>query len=200
MGSTTSQRLTVDIGPKSTLILLPDPVTCFRAARYSQLQTFRLHADSTIVLLDWISSGRKSQGEDWSFSRYYSLNEVWVDDKRIARDALLLEEQKDDLQPLPHRTLADRLAPYSCYATVLMYGPLLERAMQDLSGQYQAISVFKHTKRPELIWSLTDIADGKGRVLRVSARQPEDVRRWLGCALRHLESIVGKDTYRDVFG
>ena len=76
----------VNIDSGSSLFLLPDPVTCFRSARYNQLQTFRAAADASVVLLDWISSGRKALGEDWSFSRYYSLNELWVDGKRVARD------------------------------------------------------------------------------------------------------------------
>ncbi|KAK7694901.1 hypothetical protein QCA50_002089 [Cerrena zonata] len=119
----TSQHLDVQVSPGSALILLPDPVTCFRSAKYNQIQKFHIAEGSSAVLLDWITSGRKSLGEEWVFSRYYSLNELWVDGKRIARDPLLLEEDSNPIESLPTRTLEDRLKPYSCYATILMYGP-----------------------------------------------------------------------------
>lgn len=196
----------VNVRPGSSLFLLPDPVTCFRSARYNQLQTFKVATDASVVLLDWITSGRKALGEDWDFSRYYSLNEVWIADKRIVRDAMLLEETQTpppssnsrSLQ-LPTRSLADRLSPYSCYATVLMYGSLTEGTVQQLVDTYSAITVFKHAQRPDLIWSISAIANGKGCVLRVAALETEDVRNWLSTSLRRLEEVVGSDVYGKAF-
>jgi len=194
-----SQRMNVHIRAGSSLFLLPDPVACFRSARYNQLQTFKLAADASIVLLDWITSGRKALGEDWSLSRYYSLNEVWVDAKRIARDAMLLEENQFSSSIgsrelwLPPRTLGDRLAPYSCYATVLLYGPLTTSTVQGLMTSYSEVTAFKHASRPPLIWSVSTICDDQGCVLRVAALETEDARNWLGSALRRLEAVVGSD-------
>lgn len=202
----TSQRMVVTVNPGSTLFLLPDPVTCFRSARYKQLQTFKVAADASVVLLDWITSGRKALGEDWAFSKYYSLNEVWIDGKRIIRDAMLLEETAsatpskhgEDLQ-LPSRSLAERLAPYACYATVLIYGPLTETTIHHLLYHYAAITIFKHGARPTLIWSVSAICGGRGCVLRVAALETEDVRTWLRTALSRLEDVVGPDVYSKAF-
>lgn len=200
----TSQRMDVTVHSTGSLFLLPDPVTCFRSARYNQVQTFGVAADSSIVLLDWINSGRKALGEHWSFSKYYSLNELWVDGKRVARDAMLLEDTQPALTSgqlhIPARTMADRLAPYSCYATVLIYGPLTASTIQSLLASYAAITVFKHAARPPLIWSVSTICGGHGCVLRVAALETEDVRAWLGIALSQLKGIVGEDTYSKAFG
>jgi urease accessory protein len=199
-----SQRMEVNIGSGSSLFLLPDPVTCFRSARYNQLQTFRVAAEGSVVLLDWINSGRKSLGEDWSFSRYYSLNELWVDGERIARDAMLLEETQPSHTHgqlhMPIRTLAERLAPYSCYATVLLYGPLTTSTMRSLQANYSAITVFRHATRPNMIWSVSPICGGRGCVLRVAALETEEVRHWLGSALSHLKDVIGDDIYSKTFG
>ncbi len=196
--------MVVNINSGGSLFLLPDPVTCFRSARYNQLQTFRAAADVSVVLLDWITSGRKALGEDWSFSRYYSLNELWVDGKRIARDAMLLEESQTSLQNgqlhLPTRTIADRLAPYSCYATVLIYGPLTTGTIHSLLASYSAITVFKHNARPPLIWSVSTLCEGRGCVLRVAALETEDVRHWLGANLSQLKDTIGDDIYSKAFG
>ncbi|KAJ3017866.1 hypothetical protein NUW54_g481 [Trametes sanguinea] len=198
-GTTTQQKLAVHVSPGSALFLLPDPVTCFRDAKYHQSQTFHLAKDSSAVLLDWITSGRKSLGEEWAFSRYYSLNEVFVDGKRIARDATLLDEPDTQEGPLIPRTLAQRMAPYSCYATVIMYGDLVRRTSQNLSAAYSAITVFKQNRPPPLLWSLSPICDENGWVLRVAGKDTEDVKVWLGKALSDLESVLGVDVYRRAF-
>ena len=191
--------MNVQVLPRSALFLLPDPVTCFRAAKYHQIQVFHLSGSSSAVLLDWITSGRKSLGEEWLFSRYYSLNEVWVDGKRIARDPMLLEERDASPGPLTPRTLADTLAPYSCYATVIMYGSLVQETIKNLNAAYSAITVFKQAGPPSLLWSLSSICDGKGCVIRVAAKETEDVKNWLGKALEDLQEVLGLDVYRRAF-
>jgi len=213
ISDTTSQYMTVNVSPNSALFLLPDPVTCFRSAKYDQRQVFRISGSSSAVLLDWITSGRKSLGEEWVFDRYYSLNELWVDGKRVARDATLLEDPAAgiadhydnakltrQLGSLPPRTLADRLKPYSCYATVIMYGPLVASTIQHLSKEYDALVVHKCVKPQDALWSFSTVCDGQGCVLRVAAKETEDVRNWLGRELKTLEGVIGLDIYRKAFG
>jgi urease accessory protein len=190
----------VVISHNSALFLLPDPVTCFRSASYNQNQTFRLSGDkSSAVLLDWVTSGRKSLGEEWVFSRYYSLNEVWVDGKKIVKDILLLEDSIEDTKPLPQRRLRDKLAPYSCYATLILYGPLVQNIILSLNAEYETISVFKMNVPSELIWSISGISGGKGCVVRVAGKDTEGVKSWLGNALRKLEDVMSIDMYRRAF-
>jgi len=196
----TSQTMNISVSPGAALFLLPDPVTCFRNASYNQIQTFRLLGDSaSVVLLDWVTSGRKSLGEEWVFSRYYSVNEVWVDGKKIARDVLLLDDTVNDAQPLPKRTLKDRLAPYSCYATLLLYGPLVQDVISDINAEYETISVFKANSPSNLVWSVSPVSHQGGIVVRIAGKETEGVKSWLGNALRKLEDIVGIDVYRRAF-
>lgn len=193
----------VEVSPDSALFLLPDPVTCFRSASYNQIQTFRLSGNtSSIVLLDWVTSGRKALGEDWVFSRYYSVNEVWLDGKRLARDALLLENPVDDTATAtqqPTSSLKDRLSPYSCYATLFLYGPVVQNVIIDINAEYAKISVFKTKTPAELLWSVSPISDGKGLIVRVAGKDREAVKGWLSQALKRLEDIIGIDVYRRAF-
>ncbi|KAI0639714.1 UreD-domain-containing protein [Trametes polyzona] len=195
----TTQKLDVHISPLGALFLLPEPVTCFRSAKYHQTQAFHLAEDSSAVLLDWITSGRKSRGEEWAFSRYYSLNEVWVGNRRIAKDATLLEERDPQLGLFSVRTLGETLAPYSCYATVIIYGDLVQDTIRHLSAAYGAITVFKQHSPPSLLWSLSQICEGKGCVVRVAAKETEEAKTWLGRALSDLEGVLGVDVYRRAF-
>ncbi|GAC98216.1 urease accessory protein UreD [Pseudozyma hubeiensis SY62] len=56
----TRQNFRFLIRPNSTLVLFPDPVTCFANARYDQIQRFDLRHPSTssCIVLDWITPGR----------------------------------------------------------------------------------------------------------------------------------------------
>lgn len=188
------------VAQRSALFLLPDPVTCFRLASYNQIQTFHLSKDASLVVLDWVTSGRKSLGEDWAFSRYYSVNEVWLDDKRIAKDVMLLDDEELPVKQLPRRTLMDRLSPYSCYATVILCGPLVQSTIMDLREQYEAISVFKTASPARLIWSLSPIsAEGSQCMVRVAGEETETVKKWLGESLKNLQDVIGVDVYRRAF-
>ncbi|KAF9229152.1 UreD-domain-containing protein [Gyrodon lividus] len=203
----TTQILDVNVAPKSVVFLLPDPVTCFCSASYTQIQRFHLSGDASLVLLDWVTSGRRSLGEEWVFSRYYSVNEVFLDRRRITRDIMLLEEPSLQAQ-LPSgsaqlqdlsRTLAERLKPYSCYAILFLCGPLVREVTSQLSRQYQSISVFKTTSPARMVWALSPIDGGRAYVVRAAGMETEDVKSWLRDSLRGFENIIGIDTYRKTF-
>jgi urease accessory protein len=196
----TTQNMTFRVEPEGALFLLPDPVTCFQSASYSQKQTFHLSRDASLVVLDWLTSGRRTTGEDWAFSQYYSANEVWADGKRIAKDVMLLEDT-EVYSPAP-RTLGDRLAPYSCYAMVILYGPLVQAVISGMIAQYDRISVLKAKTPPEMLWSLSPMDPEGGTrwaVIRVAGKETEVVKRWLGQALEELQHIIGIDVYRRAF-
>ncbi|KAL1737109.1 UreD urease accessory protein-domain-containing protein [Schizophyllum commune] len=194
----TVQNFTFTVADRSCLFLLPDPVTCFRAASYNQIQTYHLARDASLIVLDWVTSGRKTLGEDWLFARYYSINEIFVEGRRVARDAMLLEEEPEDPR-VPRRTLAERLAPYSCYAMLLLFGPATQEVVKDLEEQYVKITVFKRGAPDDLLWSLSLVDSGRGAVVRVAGKETETVKHWLKDALRRLENVVGPDVYQRTF-
>ena len=196
----TTQRFTALISPHALLILLPDPITCFTAASYSQTQTFRLEdPNASLVLLDWFTSGRMARGEQWDFERYRSVNEIWLGKRRIARDIMLLEQPSPTALPipLPERPLKDRLAPYACYATLFLFGPLVQPCIASLRPAYDAISQMQAPQPAPLIWSLTSLQGGV--VLRVAGKETELVRNWLRGALSGMKDVIGVDAYNTAF-
>jgi len=210
---TTIQRLDVSIDAGGALFLLPDPVTCFRDAAYHQAQTFRLARGASAVLLDWYTSGRRARGEEWVFAKYYSANEVFVDGVRTARDVVLLDGGGDgdgdgadvnrrlgELLLLPRRTLADRMRPYACYATLLLYGPLVQGVVRELEERMKKISVFRVREPLDVLWSMSGVhGDAGGRVVRVAGKETEDVKQWLCGALGGLVDVIGREVYSKAF-
>lgn len=203
----TCQRVTVRVSKGATFYLLPDPVTCFKHASYDQLQTFHLEDGASLIVLDSFTSGRKSLGEEWEFWRYYSVNDVWVNGRRVAKDVMLLEQEKEGNTKtsrwdgaLPERQLADRLAPYSCYATAILYGPAMCETLGDVSQRCGEISVFKKESPPPLLWSFSWVGPQReGGIIRVAAMDTEGVRDFLKELLHGIRTLVGIDTYRKAF-
>jgi len=206
----TQQRLDVSVAAGGALYLLPDPVTCFRDAAYRQLQTFRLARGASAALLDWYTSGRRARGEEWAFARYYSVNEVFVEGARSARDVVLLEGTDTSsptgavrgVLPLPLRTLADRMGPYACYATLLLYGPRLQGVVRELEDKMRVATVFQVREPLDVLWSLSAVrgeAGNEGRIVRVAGKETEDVKKWLKDALRGLVDVIGGEVYSKIF-
>ena len=203
----TCQRMTAHVSKGAILYLFPDPVTCFKHASYNQLQTFHLEEGASLIVLDSFTSGRKSLGEEWEFWRYYSVNDVWANGRRVAKDVMLLEQDKEDEVrnsrwegALPVRTLADRLAPYSCYATAILYGPAIRETLRDVSKQCEGISVFKQTSPSPLLWSFSWVGpEREGGVIRVAAMDTEGVRNFLKELLHTISIVIGIDTYHKAF-
>jgi len=208
---TTVQHLDVSIDAGGALFLLPDPVTCFRDAAYHQVQTFHLARGASAVLLDWYTSGRRARGEEWAFAKYYSANEVFVDGVRTARDVVLLDgalhggggdvgvDLRGRLTP-PRRTLADRMRPYTCYATLLLYGPLVQGVVRVLEERMQKIRVFRVGEPLDVLWSMSGVhGDAGGRVVRVAGKETEEVKKWLCGALQGLIDVIGEEVYSKAF-
>ncbi|KAG8905561.1 hypothetical protein FRB99_008666 [Tulasnella sp. 403] len=192
------QRLSVSVATNASLFLLPDPVTCFSGASYSQIQTFRLDQGATACILDWYNCGRLSRGEEWDLKRYRSVNEVWIGAKRVARDVMLLEDSsKDAILPLAPRNLKDRMAPYTCYATLLLFGPLVQKLISAIQDDLQTISQFQQSAPSPLIWSFSPIE--QGGIVRVAGLETETVKTWLKKTLLPITEVVGSEAYDKAF-
>ena len=163
-------------------------------------------------------------GEEWCFTRYRSINEVHIGTERVARDVLLLSQVDSSFPattttttttaattatspspPRPRtlrpRTLADKLAPYACYATLLLFGPATTALAAHLASVYDGIRQMQVRRAsPEaLLWSFSPLADGRGCIVRVAGTETDRVKAWLKEQLTGLEEVVGRDAYARAF-
>lgn len=158
-----------------------------------------------MLLLDWFTSGRIARGEEWQFDCYRSVNEVWIGEKQVACDVLLLDQRDGSGSRIPvdgraqPRHLQTSLAPYSCYATVLMFGAATQSISSALRARYDSLSQMQRKTPDSLIWSFSSLEKGNGGIVRVAATETEAVRSWLREVLRGLESHIGVDTYSKAF-
>ena len=215
----------------ATLVLLPAPVTCFARSRYAQVQRFDLmsSATSSLVLLDWFTSGRLAVDHErvpefWHFYLYHSRNEVSIDGHVIARDRQHLAQELPET--LSETTdLARRCEPYTCFANVLLYGPECTALCAALTKEYSQIQQPQPFLRssgsrgqvtpPDVVWSLSPLCSGapvpgcdykvdtfsdKGLVVRIAGTKTDTVRVWLYEHLHLVRHMIGADMYRVALG
>ncbi|XP_030470236.1 urease accessory protein D-like isoform X2 [Syzygium oleosum] len=209
LGSKCSEQyLEAEIGSDSMLVLIPDPVTCFSTARYFQKQVFRVHSDSNLVLVDWITSGRHESGEKWDFTLYKSTNNIFLEgDQPLFLDTVLLEQ--GSIVPL-----AERMQDYQVIAMVVLLGPMLrhiqgqvqEDVKRMMAEQLQGSPVRwdrqitsntrDFAKKPSLIASCSAFGHkGGGIIVRIASLTTESVYQFLKHQLAGLEALLGVSPY-----
>lgn len=178
------QRLYLGAGDGATCVVAPDPVTCFAGAVYEQRQQFELHAGASLVMIDWITSGRVARGERWAFDRYQTRTDIAVGDRQIFRDALRLDAAEGPI------AAEHRMGRCDCMGLAVLIGPRLERPAADLLDWAQSQPI-----RPdeELIFSASPLPGGA--VLRVAGPTTETVGRWLRGRLSFVPGLLGEDPW-----
>ena len=215
--------MTVTVQPGATLCYLPDPVQPFEHSCFEQRQTYHItvpagdaEAPGSLCVLDWVCNGRPANGENWSFFRYASRNEVYLSTsdgnrKLLLRDNVLLDEQDID------GSIADRMHNLAVFGTLILYGPLLQALGQFLMDEFRALprvggrkwdsssesgddeiddAVIKRAARQRqetadgVLWSAALVR--KCVVVKFGAPEVEGGRRWLRSMLMQ-EGSVGRE-------
>ncbi|KAK1375722.1 Urease accessory protein D [Heracleum sosnowskyi] len=196
------------IGNDALLVVIPDPVTCFSTAKYYQKQVFRIMFNSSLLIVDWITSGRHESGEKWDFMQYKSTNHIYMEgDEPLFLDTVLLEQGSTG-------TIADRVKDYQVLAMVIILGPKLkhvqDKVQEDVkkmmseqlqfpatrSQSYSTPSTSHCYNKPSFLASCSPFGpQGNGVVIRIAAMTTESVYRFLQHQLASLEPLVGVSPY-----
>lgn len=174
----------VTLHGESLLVFAPDPVQAFAGSRYRQRQLFNVADSASLVLLDWLSSGRAACGERWEFDCFESRNDVLIEGRRVFVDSLRLDSVG---QPLAS---THRLGRFNCLATLLLLGPMVE----PFAGQtLQDISSHPVARRGSLVVAASPV--GSGAVLRIAGENTELVGREIHRHLQLLSTLLGDDPW-----
>ncbi|KAI3466935.1 hypothetical protein Pfo_023598 [Paulownia fortunei] len=202
------QMLEASVGQDALLVVIPDPVTCFSTAKYSQIQIFRVVPESSLVVVDWITSGRHERGEKWAFSHYKSTNRILLEgNEPVFLDTILLEQES-------HNSISDRLQDYQAIAMIVLLGPKLkfiqnqiqEDVKKLMSQQLQLPSIRSGCStesdsnhwlpKPSFLASCSTFGPkGIGVVIRVASMTTESVYNFLQHQLASMEALLGASPY-----
>lgn len=220
----TSQTFRSIVRANATMVVLPDPVTCYTSARYKQIQRFDLRDahSSSLILLDWFTPGRVhlmekngllADSERWAFASYYSRNEVRVAGEVMVRDVLELQNEQDEHGHQVGNSIAQKCEPYTCFAMLVLYGKDVQAIVQSLKEEFHSVQQLNrsrtaNTQQQEVLWSCSSVTkageDEKaytgGLVVRVAGLTTEAVRYWLRIRLEQAKDVIGDDLYRQALG
>ena len=133
------QNLDVRIGAEAALCYLPDPTQPFAESVYEQKQTFYVDPSgkSSLLMLDWVSEGRRARGESWTLWSWKGRNEVREFDERsrgrlLLRDAVILHEDE-----LGTTSLVDKSNNLGIFGTLIVYGPFSRNWVDFLFNNLQ---------------------------------------------------------------
>jgi urease accessory protein len=177
------QSLQASVEADALLAVVPDPVVCFASADFTQTQQYELHADASLVMVDWITSGRYAAGERWAFSRYESRFDIRRGSQRIFFDALVLEPNID--------SVVARMGRFDVLLTAVISGPLVAAAAMEIVAR---VSQEPIPCGPDLVMSASRLRDG-GALLRMAGSSVEQMGHALGAHLAFLSPLTGDDLW-----
>jgi urease accessory protein len=218
------QTLDVHIGSQAGLCYLPDPSAPFKHSRYEQIQVFTVDGSkkgasrSSLCILDWVTQGRTSRGENWDFHVWKGRNEVWSEDKMtgkrrlLLRDSVILDNEidfssgvgDDEAISSARRGVArERTYPHGIVGTLILYGPLLDSlgafvmetftSQPRIGGRNWSASSSEAppapTRHENVTWTAARVRAGFVLV-KFGAKDFESARDWLGQLIREEGSIA----------
>src|SRR5207249_12243337 len=128
-------------------------------------QTFELEDRASLVLLDWVSSGRHMAGERWAFDEYLGQITVRLDGRLLVHDALALRAADGNLR--------ERLGRFNVLAIAVLAGTTLAAAVSSVIANASASPL---EKNPDQLVAATPLGD-RGCVVRFAGTSVERVGR-----------------------
>ena len=179
----TSSEIDATVASGGLLALLPDPVVCFAASRYRQAQRVHLEDAAALVLVDWLSSGRRAAGERWKFDRYDSRLEVRRNGRLALLDATALDADSG--------SLIERAGRFNVLCTVVLIGPAVR---SHAARAVSAVSAVPVEKRAAILAGASPLGDD-GCIVRIAGIAFEDVAALVRRHLDFVPTLLGDDPW-----
>ena len=175
----TRTALEADVGDNALLVVAPDAVICFAGSRYRQTQRINLGAGGALVLVDWVTSGRRESGERWAFDEYVSRTVVYLEERLVIHDALALRAADG---PMAHR-----FGSCDVLAAAMLVGRGLAAEIERIDARVRGEPV---TRRAERLIAAAPVGDA-GCVVRIAGRTVEDIDDTLRDLLGFVPRLLG---------
>ena len=183
-----SADLRARVGEQGLLVVAPDPVVCFADSRFRQRQEFDVARSGTLVVVDWLTSGRRESGERWSFAAYTNRLIVRIDGALVVYEAVSLRREDGDL--------GARLGRFDVLAIVLVIGASLLPLATSLVEQAEKEPV---SRQPTQLTVATPLAHRDlgtvGCVVRIAGPSVESVGQSIRSALSFVPPLLGDDPW-----
>lgn len=189
------QTLTATVEAGAALLMIPDPLQPFKDSVYEQRQVFHVAPTASLLLLDWISEGRRAMGEVWDLTSLKSMNEVWrLEDhasfaskskpRLLIRDNVILNASHPQLL----ETLRRHVDGMGIFGTLIIGGPLFENMCHFFLSEFAALPRIgeinwaaegdgKRQSDADIVWSAA--ATRGHTIVKFGAKDVDRARQWL---------------------
>jgi urease accessory protein UreH/urease accessory protein UreF len=166
--------LQAQVEQEGFLVLAPDPTVPFADSVFHQQQEFILHSSSSLVAIDWFSSGRFANGERWQATRISSETKLTLAFKdnhhqdhhdQHHQETIVWDATTLDQTQFTHNNNNNNnnrfgfdlgQNSFNAYASMLLYGKESLPVVEQLQAlQYHLAIPFTRLRMPESIKNTT---------------------------------------------
>lgn len=99
-GKKTEQKTLINLEKNSILEYVTDSVILYRNAIYKQVNNIYMDESATLIYSDGITSGWSKEGEEFQYSSVQLKTNLYVNNKLVLLDNLLVNPREDDVTKL----------------------------------------------------------------------------------------------------
>jgi urease accessory protein len=100
MKGSASQRLEVCMAKGSSFCYLPHPTVPHESSDFTSKNKIYLTDNCTLIWGEILTCGRKQNGEVFIFSKYHNLTEIYLNNKLIIKENLLIKPSQIDVNAI----------------------------------------------------------------------------------------------------
>ena len=156
---------------------------CFARARYAQAQHVTLAARGSLVLVDWLTSGRRAMGERWAIVRLSRRIAIRRQGRLLVHDALALRPDDGDLR--------ERIGRFDVLCTIAIVGAALRPHVERMLSAFSEAPVI----RGAALVAGASPAGHDGCLVRIAGQSAEDVGHAVRDYLHFLRAMLGDDPW-----
>ena len=127
MQKAATQHATVRMGSSSSFCFIPHPVVPHKDSSFQSATDIYLSPGCSLIFGEVLTCGRKLNGEVFSFAKYHSVNRIFLNEKLIIKENLLMEPA------LINPRAIGQLQSYTHQASLVCLDP--EIAVKELTQQ-----------------------------------------------------------------
>ncbi len=113
MRNMASQRMDVRVNKNASFYFLPHPNVPHALSNFTAINNIHLHQHHNLIWSEIITCGRKLSGEEFQFTKYHNLTNIYVDQKLVVKENVFLEPATMDA------TALGQLEGYTHQATLI---------------------------------------------------------------------------------
>ena len=153
-GEKTEQETLISLEKNSILEYITDSVILYKDAIYKQVNNIYMDESATLIYSDGITSGWSKEGEEFQYSNVQLKTKVYVNNKIVLLDNLLVNPRKDDVTKLGF------FEGYENFGTLLVINKNINvEILEDLRNNINNLvsSIYKEIKsrKPYVKWTIS---------------------------------------------